>query len=497
MKKLSLLLFSAVLIGLCGSCRQAEKVSEKSGIEASFDHSLLYIDVSVSRYDGFQPWKLAQPVSISCFGTAVGPHEILTLAEPLADASLIQVKVYGGTKFIPASIKVIDYDLNLCLLEISPDAIEQPLQPVLFADDYAKGMELTGNWLSPDGTSKNSRGFIDRAVALPCPTSYQRTLAFVISNTSRQTSRGELYTKDHKPVGIAFSSSEKDVFLIPGETILRFLDKSGNTGYNGFGTPGYESYDLLDPSVRKYLKMPAEMKDGDYVSYVYSYGTGSDVLKFGDVVLSIDGHPLNAYGKYMHPRYEDISFEHLIQKHELGDPITFTVWRNGEQIELKTDTSRFDSKDMLVPYQEYDRQPEYMVVGGYVFQKLTRDYLQLWGDNWAGKTPPHLYHYYRDLALKPTKQRKEIVILSFVLPAPINLGYQNLGRIVVKSFNGMEIREMSDLAAAVKKNPESPFHVVEFEMEYPTLVIPKENLQTIDQTILQLYGIQKPENMYE
>ena len=164
---------------------------------------------------------------------------------------------------------------------------------------------------------------------------------------------------------------------------------------------------------------------------------------------------------------------------------------------MKTITSRFDSKQMLVPYQEYDRQPEYMVIGGYVFQKLTRDYLQLWGDNWPGKTPPHLYHYYRDLALKPTKERKEIIVLSFVLPAPINLGYQNLGRIVVKSFNGVEIREMSDMIATVNKNADSPYHVVEFEMEYPTLVIPKENLEQMDQSILQLYGVQKAINIYE
>lgn len=498
MKKLILSFVAFIFIGLCISCRQSNLADNIPPIlSESFENSLVYINVSIARYDGFQPWKLAQPIDVICFGTAVGPYEILTIAEPLADASLIQMKVYGRNEFIPASIKVIDYDLNLCLLKIDQDSIEKPMKPVSFVKDFKKGMELVGSWLSSDGSTKTSRGFIDRAVVLPCPTSYQRTLAFIVSNTSRQTSRGELFTCKQRAVGISYLSSENDVFLIPGETIIRFLEQANNSGYSGYGTPGYETYDLLDPSVRKFLKMTDEMPEGEFVSFVYTYGTGSNILEFGDVVLAIDGKPLNAYGQYKDSVYDDISFEHLIQIHKIGELVSFTICRNGKIIELQTNASRFDSKMMLVPYQEYDRQPEYMVTGGYVFQKLNRDYLQLWGDNWSGKTPPHLYHYYRNLSLKPTNDRKEIVLLSYVLPAPINIGYQNLGRIVIKRFNGIDICQMSDLIKAINKDVESPFHVIEFEMDYPTLIIPKENLQQIDQQIFQLYGIQKPMNIYD
>lgn len=497
MKKWILFFGLIFIIGLSASCRQTESRRSKTVLPSTtLDKSLVYISASISQYDGFQPWKRSPSANVVCFGTAVGPYEILTIAEPIADTTLIQVKIHGSNQYIPASIKVIDYDLNLCLLEIAADSVETPLLPVKFAELFKKDIELVGNWLSSDGTSKTSRGFLDRAVVLPCPTSYQRTLGYVVSNTSRQTSRGELYTADKKAIGIAYSSSDKDVFLIPGETICRFLNQARLTEYTGYGTPGYETYDLIDPSVRKYLKMPEDIKNGNFVSLVYTYGTGSDVLEYGDVVLAIDGIPINAFGRYTHPLYEDISFEHLLQKKGVGEPISFTVWRDGQQIELQTKSDRFDSCDMLVPYQEYDRQPEYMVIGGYVFQKLTRDYLRLWGDNWSGKVPPHLFHYYRNLSLMPTGERKDIVILSFVLPYPTNIGYQNLGRTVVKTFNGVEIRDMSDLLTAVKADPKSPFHVVEFEMDYPTLVIPKENLDQIDAAISQLYGIQKPVNIY-
>ncbi len=64
--------------------------------------------------------------------------------------------------------------------------------------------------------------------------------------------------------------------------------------------------------MRSYLKLPAETQHGIYVSSVYALGTGSSELKHADVILSIDGHKLNPYGRYKHPQYDLISFHHLI-----------------------------------------------------------------------------------------------------------------------------------------------------------------------------------------
>jgi hypothetical protein len=496
MKKQILLtqLIFALLLSL--SCARSRSVQTSGELSATFDKSLVYINASIDQYDGFQPWKRSPSADSVCYGTAVGPCQILTIAEPLANASLVQIKIHSSGQFIPAAIKVIDYDLNLCLLEISADSISTPLQTVIFTEEFKKGTELQGRWLSSDAAVKTSRGFLDRAMVLPSPTSYQRTLSFVVSNVSRQTSRGELYTSDGQAIGIAYSSSEQDVFLIPGEKILQFLKQANHKEYIGYGTTGFNYFEFLDPTVRKYLKMPEDMKDGCLVSSVYSKGTGSESLKFNDVLLEIDGYPINAFGRYQHPLYGEISFEHLLQRHVVGEPINFVVWRDGKRLELSAKSQRFESSEMLVPYQQYDKQPEYMVLGGYVFQKLTRNYLRLWGDNWSGKVPPHLLHYYRDLSLKSDEKRKDIVILSFVLPSEINLGYQNLGRIVVKTFNGMETNKISDLIKAQNLFPDSPFHVIEFEQEYPTLVIPKEKLSQTNQAIAELYGIQKTENIY-
>ena len=119
-------------------------------------------------------------------------------------------------------------------------------------------------------------------------------------------------------------------------------------------------------------------------------------------------------------------FHHLITSHKVGDDIVFDIWRDGAKQQLKVQAKNFDVGEMLVPYYEYGQQPEYVVTGGFVFQKLTRPYLTNWGKDWDGKVTPHLLHYLRDMAFKPTVQRREIVILSYVLPAQINLGYTDL-----------------------------------------------------------------------
>lgn len=499
MKKWTLVIVSAFFIGHCVSCGHPEKRTAQPSTPASaFENSLVYIQVSSSRFDIFQPWKRTPSQTEVCFGTAVGPYEIITIAEPFTYASFIQIKTRDSAQYLPAHIKVLDYDLNLCLLQIEPDNLAAPLLPVSFTEDFQKDLELTGRWLSSDASVKTSRAFIDRALVQNCPTSYQRILTFVLTSPSRKSSRGELFTDtSFRAFGIAFDSSETEVSVIPAQTINRFLREAQNSiDYSGYGTPGYEAYSLTDPSVRRYLKMPDDLKEGCYISTVYSKGTGSDVLKKGDVLLAIDRHTIDVFGKYKHPVYDDISYEHLIQLHKIGEPIVFTVFRNGDRLDLTAQTSRFDSSEMLVPYQEYGKQPEYVIIGGYVFQKLTLDYLRLWGENWQGKVPPHLMNYYRNLSMTPPAGRKEVVVLSFVLPAEINLGYQSLGRVVVKTFNGIPINEMSDILRAIDVSSESPFHIVEFEMSYPTVVIPKENLQKIDQAIFQLYGIQKPSNVF-
>ena len=451
--------------------------------------SLVYLEVSSVAWEQIQPWKQTSVSTVGTYACAVGPYEVLTIARPLANAVSVQARRYAQNEYIPATIKVIDYEYNLCLIQLDKDAVNPPLKPIEFKDKYIKGKDLRSYWLSSGGHLTSARATLDRADVLFSSTSFAKSLQYVLSNPSRSIGSGEVYCMDEDPIGIACWSSDTEAGLIPAESINRFLQEAHQSPDRGFGVPGFETANLLDPAIRKFLKMPDTLRHGVYVSSVYTMGTGSNELRPGDVILSIGQHTLNPYGRYLHDRYDRIGLEHLIGKEEVGDTINFNVWRNGKEESVDVVTRDIKAKDMLVPHYEYGRRPEYIVLGGFVFQKLTRDYMTMWGDGWQGKVPPHLYQYYRDHGFRPTDERRDIILLSYVLPTEINIGFQQLGRLVVKSFNGRTIGSFEDILAAMAASTDSPYHVVEFELDSPTVVIPKDRINQTNQQLMQSYGI--------
>lgn len=107
---------------------------------------------------------------------------------------------------------------------------------------------------------------------------------------------------------------------------------------------------------------------------------------------------------------------------------------------------------------KYDVAPTYYIVGGLVFQKLTRNYLdaRLKDEEYHSENFFNLFPYYR--TGEPTEDKREIVLLASVLADEINIGYQDLEDIVVTHANGQKISTIKDLAKAVEANNEK-YHV--------------------------------------
>jgi hypothetical protein len=483
----------AIFLGITPLSLLAE---EPIDLTESMKQSLVYLEISNSGYEQYQPWKQTAISKEDGYACAVGPYEVLTTAENVMYATFIQARSYGQNEYIPAKVSVVDYEYNLCLLELDSSAMEKPLTPLLFAEQFPKGRTLNTYWLSSGGHLTNARCTLDRAEMQNSHVSYVSNLIFFATNVSRQFGDGEVCCHEKEVIGLACWGTDSDSGIIPAETINRFLTNCKKEGYSGFGAPGFEVYQLLDPSMRQYLKLPKEIKHGVYVSTVYTLGTGSRQLIQGDVILAIDEKTLNPYGRYEHPQYDRISFSNLILQKPDGQLIPFEIFRDGQKQTIDVPARNIKSADMLIPYYLYSQQPEYIVIGGYVLQKLTRDYLTMWGGDWAGKVPPHLYHYYRDLSFKPTNERKDVVVLSYVLPAEINMGYQQLSRLVVDSINGKKISSMKDIIETLKADG-SEFIEITFEMDSPVVVIPKNQLNMANMQIAQIYGIPKMLNILQ
>ena len=459
--------------------------------------SLVYLDISSSSYDLSQPWNQLPISKKSGYGCAVGPYEVLTIAENVANATYVQTRRYGQNAYVPANVKIVDYEYNLCLLELDKSAMDKPLTPLSFIESFPKGEQLTAYWLSSGNHLTTSQATLDRAEMSRSLVSFVSALTFFATNVSRPFGDGQVCCHGNDPIGIAAWGTESDVGVIPAETINRFLSNCKEESYSGFASSGFRASALLDPARRKYLRVPDDIKHGMYVSDVYTIGTGCKELKHGDVILSINGKQLNSYGRYEHPEYKRISFTHILSKIPDGTQIPFEIIRGGEIMNLDITGSNVSSDNMLVPYYIYGKQPEYFVTGGYIFQGLNRDYLGMWGSEMSGNAPPHLYHYQKDLSYKPSQEREDIVILSYVLPAEINLGYQQLSQLVVDSVNGTKIVSMKHFADTVTAAGNDDVLEITFEMDSPVLIIPKPKLTSANAQIARLYGISKTMNLGE
>lgn len=466
-------------------------------VSRELQESLVNLQIAQYGYDQVQPWKRTELEEKGAYGCAVGPYEVLTTAYHLTDATYIKARRFGQNEFIPATVKVVDYESNLALLELDQKVMGPPLRPIQFGADYRKGAAVDFYWLPAQGDVYSGRGFIDRSQVTQSVLSYAKFVNFIISNTSKNIGLGELFLLDGQPIGLGcwFRKNTTEAGIIPGVVINHFLADARGGAYKGFPTLGFKAEELLDPTRRAFLKLDVALKDGVYVSDVYTLGTGKDVLKPQDVIVAINGTRLNAYGRYLDGKLGWTSFEHLVAGGQIGEKIKFELYRGGQKCTLEAPAENFPAEKMLVPWYEYGQQPAYAVVGGFVLQRLTRQYLAHWGENWEKAVSPQLYHIFQEKAFKPNPEDRDVVILSFVFPFETNLGYHDLRQEVVKSYNGRPVHSMADIVEAQKESKDNKFDTIELEYDNPTIVLPRALLPAANTAIAKNYGITQLQNI--
>ena len=140
-----------------------------------------------------------------------------------------------------------------------------------------------------------------------------------------------------------------------------------------------------------------------------------------------------------------------------------------------------------MPSQSFDKDPEYVLAGGFVFVPLSEAYLRSWGPTWRQQAPFRLSYY--DMG-KVTAERPQRVVLSQVLPYPSNIGYESLRNLVVDEINGMKIKQMSDIMTALK-SPIGGFDVFKFEPgeSVQQAVLDATQIDQANQEIMARYNI--------
>ena len=138
------------------------------------------------------------------------------------------------------------------------------------------------------------------------------------------------------------------------------------------------------------------------------------------------------------------------------------------------------TNEQIEPYL-YDKRPEYFIIGGLVFTRLTSSYLLTFGNS----TPPmEMLEKIRDVKDSPDDN---VVVLTQVLGDEVNVGYQNFDSMVLASINGKKVHNLRE-AVELVESCKDEYITFEFEGDVPvTLNIGK--LRAATPKILDRYHI--------
>lgn len=460
-------------------------------------YSIVNIDVTYSNPSYVQPWQKLSPKIRSGQAIAISENELLAISSLLYNYDFIEVQTAFQTKRIQAKVKIIDYDTNLCILEVDKSELTKPFKPlpILKNVDFEKAVTLL--WLTKDNKFIKTNGKIeypDVNIFSKIKCAY---LVYNISSESSPEGYSEAVIQNDQLLGLveSFDINKKNSTIITFHDIKNFLIRASKKKYLSVPKFGFNISKLNDIHTRKFFKLHDNETRGVYVTEVFDVGTGSSELLQNDIILKIENYDIDPLGNIYHKDYGKLPFWYLISEKEVNDKINLLIWRKSSEHKLEILCKTFSSKDILVPYFSYDSNPQYIIIAGFVFQELTWDYILEYGENWETRLDPLLYFNMTNNSYKKIPNKNRIIFLNQVLPHGNNQGYQHLSNQILKTINGENIKDIQNLYELIIKAQKNEFIVLSLDGFNIDIVIPTSKIKETDNEIKKIYKIDSLSNI--
>lgn len=431
--------------------------------------SLVKVNATSQAYSLHLPWQKESPSGRRGLGVVLKDNRVLVTAQMAADATYIELELPDSGQKIPAKTLAVDYEANLALLECPPS----DRQKAFFAG--LKPMDIDAGARIGDEVAILQTGRVGELIKNPLFISKVLTRRYIVEGSgflvyeangiirSEANSFTLPVVKGDKLAGLLLSYDSKNqvTTILPAPIIEHFLKDVADGSYEGFPGLGMEFQTTQDEQFREYLSLKPNEPGVLITTVVKGASADKAGMKKNDILLSINGFAIDARGDYKDPQYGALSAGHLIRgRAYVGEKVEIRVLRDGKEVTLTGELARKKPEDYLVlPYQ-FDKGPRYVLMGGLLFQELSRPYLDAFGEDQRGGAILRLAHIASHPQDYEDEGRKKLVFLSLVLPTPGAQGYDKLGGQVVNKVNGKTIHDLNDLDAAFKETKET-FHVIE------------------------------------
>lgn len=455
--------------------------------------SMVRIATTAQQPDYATPWNPGGVERGVGAGFIIDGNRILTNAHVVSNGTFISVVKEGDPTLWPARVLFIAHDCDLALLEVYDKAAffkgTKPLQfggiPALESSVSVYGYPIGGDRLSV------TRGIVSRVDFQPYSHSeVDSHLAIQIDAAINPGNSGGPVMQDGKVVGVAFQGFSGAVaqnvgYMIPTPVIRRFLKDIEDGSYDRYMDFAATYFPLVNPAQRAALGL-TDPDSGVLVGSVFDGGSSAGKLQSGDVILTVDGHKVFADGK-IDLDGERVEMAEVIERKFKGDKVDLEILRNGEKQKVELVLDRPWPFEMQA--RSYDKRPRYVLAGGLLFQPLNRDFLD------AKKISDLRLRYFFDYFVTDHLYREhpEVVVLSEVLPDPVNTYITPFKGGIIERINGRQIRSLQDVAAAFDEPGD--FHVIELLGEGRPIVLDRAALPEADRRIKDRYNVTVDRNL--
>lgn len=466
------------------SVRAADK-----NFEELWERAVVTIEVTRKQYDYLQPWS-RKVDQVQKIGTVISDREILTTAEYFSNHTLVRLQK-GRGRWFQAEVSWIDYHANLAIVTCKEDRFWEGTKKVEIAKvTPRRGAAQVVRWRN--GILEFRNVDVNRLAVKRGKLTFVDSLQLELDSDMNGIGWAEAVVQDDKLIAIASSKDDDTITGIPSSFIQTCLEDRKNGPYQGLGFFSFVWQTAENPDTLAYLGQEGE-PTGVVVIEVRTNRLASP-MKSRDIILEIDGFKIDVQGDYNDPDYGNLLLENLATRSKrAGDTVKIKVMRAGKEINVDYVLPKVDYTLEIVPLNVFDQDPEYLILGGLLFQPLTVPFLQSWGSDWNRKAPFRLGYATRE---DPTPDKPSYVVLSQVLPDPYNIGYQESRYLIVEKLNGKKISTLHDIVVA-KESPQDGFHMLEFREgdSLRRMVLDAAQVEPTTQRVLERYGIDKDRHL--
>jgi S1-C subfamily serine protease len=489
---LRLLLAASFISGF--NFHAAETVSPGAA-SGAIENSVVKIFATARYPDPYKPWTKQSPDEATGSGVVIEGKRILTNAHVVHYASQLQVQANQAGDKIAATVEFLAPGIDLAVLKLEDEKFFDTHPPLARAKTLPGIKDAVLTYGFPEGGNSLSitKGIVSRVEFTPYNFPVFGLRIQIDAAINPGNSGGPAVVGD-KMVGLTFSrlnDADNIGYIIPSEEIDLFLQDIADGHYDGKPAMQGDLQTLENPALRLFLKLPANT-EGMVVHKPYK-NDAAYPLKEWDVITKIGDTPVDDQGMIKLGDDLRVNFEYLVQHIATNGAVPLTIVRAGKEMKINLPVSADFPR--LIQSLKANAYPSYFIYGPLVFSELTEEYL---GGYLRSKYATSILTrasavgnpMVTRMGDQPAFPEERLVVISSpFFPHKLGQGYSNPQSEVVKTVNGIPVKNLGHLVTILRDSKED-FIRIECNTRYgETMIFPRAELVVATDEILTDNGV--------